>query len=199
MADVPVTLAVEGVTDAVVLKRVLQDMGLQPGPEYISGGKASLDQRLAGYNAAARFAPWLVLRDLNGDADCAPRLVQRLLPRPSGRMRLQVAVRAVEAWLMADPESLGRFLSVSTDLIPTNPEATRDPKAQLVNLARRSRRRAVREAMVPAERAMTTVGPGYSSLVVEFSRGPWRPRAAQERSPSLRRLMRYLEAVRAGQ
>jgi hypothetical protein len=38
----PITLAVEGPTDAVVAKRLLQEVGLEPGPEYVKHGKQVL-------------------------------------------------------------------------------------------------------------------------------------------------------------
>jgi len=38
--DNTVRIAVEGPTDAAVLKRLLLDAGFEPGPEYISWGKA---------------------------------------------------------------------------------------------------------------------------------------------------------------
>lgn len=70
----PVTLAVEGTTDAAVARRLLHEADLQAGPEYVKNGKSALDQSLAGYNNAARFSCWLVLRDLDQDAACAPAL-----------------------------------------------------------------------------------------------------------------------------
>jgi hypothetical protein len=48
--ELPLTLVVEGTTDAPVLRRLLVEAGLLAGPEYIKDGKAALDQSLAGYN-----------------------------------------------------------------------------------------------------------------------------------------------------
>jgi len=191
----PITLAVEGVTDEAVAKRLLLEAGLEPGPVYGRGGKRTLDERLAGYNNAARFSSWLVLRDLDDDAPCAPDLRRKLLPNPAQRMRLQIAVHAIEAWLLADGESLSDFLSVSRTRVPDSPEVVLHPKRVLVELARRSRRRAIREALVPAPGTTARVGPGYAAALIEFAAQHWRPHVAASRSESLARLRSFLRAV----
>lgn len=168
-------------------------------------GKDSLDQRLVGYNNAARFSPWLVVRDLDSDAPCASALVQRLLPQPSEFMCLRVAVRSVEGWLLADRERMARFLGIAATKVPTLPDGIADPKRLVVELARGSRRSAIRQDIVPAKGTTATVGPGYSARIIEFATKHWRPRAAAERSRSLRRCIAALEKwkseriVRGGQ
>jgi len=72
-------------------------------------------------------------------------------------------------------------------LIPRDPEALDDPKRTLVNLARRSRRRGLRDAITPAPGVSAVVGPGYTSVVEEFIVRGWDIAAAITRSPSLRR------------
>src|SRR5205809_143115 len=117
----PITLAVEGTTDAAVAKRLLDEAGLEPGPEYVKGGKGALDKSLIGYNNAARFSCWLVLRDLDRDADCAPALCQKLLAAPATHMRLHIPVRAIEAWLLAGAKAISDFLSIAQTRVPANP------------------------------------------------------------------------------
>lgn len=136
--ETPVTLVVEGITDVPIVERILTDAGMNAGPVYVANGKTNLDRRLKSYNSAARFSHWLVLRDLNSDEGCAPNLVSRLLPDPSPGMRLQIAVRAVEAWILADAANLPRFLAIPGTLLPPDPEGLAKPKAALVELARRS-------------------------------------------------------------
>jgi hypothetical protein len=187
-----VTLVVEGTTDAAVARRLLLDAGLQPQHEYITNGKSGLDQRLAGYNNAARFSCWLVLRDLDQDAECAPDLRRNLLPQPATHMRLHMPVHAVEAWLLADPETLSRSLSIPQSRFPAAPEMVSHPKRVLVDLARGSRKTAVREALVPAAGTTARVGPGYAAFLTEFATDTWRPAIAAERSDSLARLRTFL-------
>ncbi|MBI5489794.1 MAG: hypothetical protein HY905_20840 [Deltaproteobacteria bacterium] len=180
-----VTVAVEGLTDVPVARRLLQHVGFDSGPEHITSGKARLDVRLGGYNAAARHHEWLVLRDLDHDGECAPELIGRRLPRPAARMCLRIAVRATEAWLMADAVPLAGFLGVRRSLVPPRPDDLDDPKAVLVGLARYSRKRAIRDDMVPAVGTTARVGPGFAARVIEFATGEWRPGVASGVSPSL--------------
>jgi len=191
----PITIAVEGITDAVVLKRTVNEAGLTVVTEYIMRGKGKLDAKLKAYNAAAKFAHWLVLRDLNSDALCAPTLVANLLPAPAPSMRLHIAVRETEAWLLADVDEIARFLSISRDQIPSDPDGLSKPKASLIDLAMRSKSRAIRDAIVPVQGMTARVGPGYSSVIAQFAGEKWRPRVAAKKSPSLGRLMRYLDGL----
>lgn len=190
--DLVVSTVVEGPTDAAIVTRIVQLAGLQVGTIYPQGGKHHLDRRLAGYNNAAKFGPWLVVRDLNGDAPCAPALVDRILPAPGRFMILRIAVRAAEAWLLADREGIARFLAIASERIAVSPEDLVDPKRELVNLARGSRRRSIRDDMVPQEGTTGRVGPGYPGRIMEFARDSWRPEVAAQQSPSLARCIAAL-------
>lgn len=139
-----------------------------------------------GFNAAAEFQPWIVLVDLNGEFECAPALVKFWLPRPAKHMRLRVAVRSIEAWLMADLENLATFMGVSRDSIPSRPDSIQDPKLKLVSLARRSRFKDIRFDLVPSAESRRIVGPAYSSRLTKFVLERWDPQNAKRRSPSLR-------------
>jgi hypothetical protein len=96
-----VNILIEGSTDEPVAKRLLNHLGLEVGTVYGGRGKSYLLERLPNYNKAARFAPWFVVVDLDTDAQCPPQATGRWLPNPAKGMRLRVAVRAIEAWLMA--------------------------------------------------------------------------------------------------
>ncbi len=187
-----VTIAAEGDVDAQVCQRVLELSGLGAGTAYVRFGKGNLDKKIRAYNNAARFAPWLVLRDLDHDAECAAGLVHSLLPTPAEFMKLRVAVRSVEAWLMADRERISRYLSIAQDIVPLDPDGEHHPKTTLVNLARRSTKRSIREDMVPAIGHSRTVGPGYTARVTEFASLYWRPEIAARNSDSLARCVRAL-------
>ncbi len=196
---IPVNLLVEGLTDEAVARRVLEYVGLACGIVYGKQGKPHLLQRLPNYNRAAHFAPWLVVVDLDRDAECAPPFVRSVLPNPAGGMCFRVAVRAIEAWLLADAERLATFLSVPAARIPLHPDAELDPKATLIGLAQRSRRRDIREDMVPRAGSGGRVGPGYTGRIIEFvtsARHPWRPEAAIQRSDSLRRCVDALQVLK---
>ena len=60
--------AVEGVVDEAVVPRLISHAGGETGTVYGRRGKPCLRQRIAGFNQAARHAPWVVLVDLDNDA-----------------------------------------------------------------------------------------------------------------------------------
>jgi hypothetical protein len=196
-----ITAAVEGNVDEAVVRRLIDHVGATPGPVYGRNGKDHLRRRIANYNQAARLSPWVVLVDLDHDAECAPPLRSAWLPSLSPFMCLRVAVRQVEAWLLADRERLAKFLSVSTSRIPHNPETIEHPKNTLVELARYSRRRDIREDMVPRPGSGRSVGPAYTARLIEFvisERKGWRPEVAARYSDSLNRSLRCLRRLKTG-
>src|SRR5579863_5295570 len=125
---VPINILVEGRTDEPVARRLLSHLGLQVDTVYGKRGKAHLLERLPNYNQAARFSPWFVVVDLDGDTRCASQFVAQCLPDPAKGMLLRVAVQTVESWLMADRESLARFLAVSAARLPYNTDLELNPK-----------------------------------------------------------------------
>jgi len=85
-------VAIEGLTDEYVVRRILQFSGLTCG--YVRGlaGKPALVANLQKYNQAARFANWFVLLDLDQDADCAPTYIQSLLAKRAEGLLLRIPV-----------------------------------------------------------------------------------------------------------
>lgn len=194
-APVVVSGAVEGDLDEAVLRRLLRQIGAAPGTIYGKSGKLALRERISGYNNAARRTPWVVLVDLNADAECAPPLRSTWLPRPEPGLCFRIAVREVEAWLMADRNTLARFLSVARARVPRNPEEEPRAKESVVNLARKSRRSDIRNDMVPREGSGRSVGPAYTSRLIEYVERHWRPEEAAQHAESLQRAMRCIERL----
>lgn len=185
--EVYVSAAVEGLVDEAVVQRLIHHAGGLPGAVYGKGGKGPLRQKVAGYNNAARNAPWIVLVDLDREHECAPPLVHDWLPDAAPQLCFRVAVRAIEAWLLADHEGLAEFFRIRVNSIPRQPETHEDPKRLLVDLARSSRRPAIRREMVPRAGSGRPVGPAYTSRVIEYAQDRWRPEVAARRADSLRR------------
>jgi len=191
--------AVEGIVDEAVVQKLIIESGGHPGTVYGKSGKTFLRQRIQGFNNAAKRWPWLILLDLDNDTECAPPLCAEWVPDPAPYLCFRVAIREVEAWLMADAAALASFLGVGRNRIPADPEQLDDPKTEMVNLARRSRRRAIRQDMVPRAGSGRSVGPAYASRLIEYVQTSWRPKTASEQSESLRRaiacLRRMIERV----
>jgi hypothetical protein len=192
---VSVRVAVEGDSDAVLARTLLEHVGLGVETVYVQNGKQRLDRKLTAFNEAAEHAAWLVIRDLDHDANCAPELVQKLLPARSAKMCLRIAIRAAEAWLLADRANISQYRSVPASKIPLQPDTLRNPKIELVNIARKSRKKYIREDMVPARGATTQVGPGYVARLIAFTSAEWNPRKAAKNSDSLRRCIKALERL----
>jgi hypothetical protein len=190
-----ITAAVEGPTDEAIASKLIAHVGARAGPVHGKQGKPHLKRQVSSYNHAARHAPWLILVDLDRDADCALALRQTWLPNPAPSLCLRFVVRAVEAWLIADAEMLAEFLGVAQRKLDEQPELLADPKAAMVNLARASRRRDIREDMVPRDGSGRAVGPAYSSRLIEFVAGFWRPDIAATRADSLNRTLRCLRRL----
>lgn len=190
-----VSAAVEGPVDEAVAERLIVHAGGVPGSIFGKRGKAALQKGIGGFNHAVGRAPWLVLVDLDRQHECAPPLVGEWVPDIAPHMCFRVAVRAVEAWLLADRETLAGFLRVAIDRIPRQPEVLPDPKQALVTLARRSRSRDVREDMVPREKSGRAIGPAYASRVIEYVHEKWRPDIAAGRAASLERAIACLEEL----
>jgi len=184
---VSVSGAVEGDLDEAVLRRLVEEKGAILDRLYGKQGKQHIEKRLGGYNQAAHRFPWVVFRDLDHDADCAPSLKARCLPNPARYMCFRIAVRTIESWLLADRESIAGFLRVAVSRVPSFPETLDDPKYAMVELARHSRLRDIREGVVPRPGSGRKVGTLYTSQLIEFAQTKWEPETAAQRSDSLRR------------
>ncbi len=198
LARPTISAAVEGLVDEAVARKLILEAGAIPGAVFGKAGKEHLRQKIGGYNSAARLSPWLVLVDLDHEEECPPELRRRWLPEHSPRMCFRITVRQVEAWLLADREQMASFLRIAESRIPLQPEKEDHAKHKLVALAGRSRKRAIREDMVPRPGSGRAVGRAYTSRLVEFVDSRWRPSVAAERSESLSRSLACLKRLVAG-
>ncbi|MGH8244991.1 MAG: hypothetical protein ACREUU_01005, partial [Gammaproteobacteria bacterium] len=114
------------------------------GSHIARGGSGYLRKTIRGWNRAAQGVPFVVLTDLD-QHECPAALLGAWLPEPRhANLVFRIAVREVEAWLLADVENLASFLKVRSSAIPRNPDAVLDPKGALIGAARRSRSAEVR-------------------------------------------------------
>ena len=192
---VAVRIAVEGNLDEAVAERLITLCGGQPGEVSPKQGRPYVLEHIGGYNEGARYGGiWFVLVDLDRKPDCAPELVADALPNPAEGMCFRVAVREVEAWLLADRAGFAKWAGVPVNRIPIDVEAIPQPKEWLVAIMRESRRREWREAIVPREGSRGTEGPAYTSALTEFVATDWDVEAAASVAPSLARAIRCLRA-----
>lgn len=192
---IEVQVAVEGRLDEAVVRRLLLACGARPGLVRGKKGRGYVLTRLRGYNEGARYGVlWFVLVDLDQQPECAPELVAEMLSEPADGMCFRIAVREVEAWLLADRAGFARWAGVRASLIPDDVEAIARPKERLVAIVRESSRRERREALVPHPDSGRVEGPAYTSALTEFVATDWDVEAAASAAPSLARAIRCLRA-----
>ena len=187
--------AVEGIVDEAVVRRLIAHTGGQAGAVYGRNGKPALREKIKGYNNAAHFTPWVVLVDLDNDADCAPPIRNAWVPAPAPNLCFRIAVREIEAWLIADKQTLAHYLRIKAGDVPEEPEKLQYPKDVMVNLARGSRSRDIRSDIVPRENSGRRVGPAYASRLIEYVQERWQPEVAAEHAESLRRAINGLQKL----
>ena len=127
--------------------------------------------------------PRALIVDWSGTTDLPPRLSFR------------VAVREVEAWVMADREGFAHFLGVSAALFPMQLDTLTDPKSTLLDIARRGKR-SMRSEIIPAKGVKSRVGLGYNEVLSEFVIRSWSPGSASNHSLSLRRSLDALAKMK---
>ena len=186
-------LVVEDNLQFGLLRKIIREVrpDMEFGEPIGRRGNDYIKQNLRSYNEASRHLPFLILTDLDQDA-CPIALIKKWITFDKHpNLLFRIAVREAEAWLLADRGNLAKFLSVAVSRISLHPETIDDPKQYLIGLARRSRRREIREDIVPIGTAKA--GPAYNLQLAQFIDKFWNWEVAQQNSESLSRLIRCLQ------
>jgi len=197
MSAVKINVVVEGNLDEYVVRKIIHFCN--PPLKFtiavlVKNGKEAILKKIKGYNEAAKTSLWFVLVDLDRD-NCPPELVNTWFKDVSIARFLcfRVAVREIEAWLLADRKNIARFLCINEKSVPNDPETIPDPKREIIDLAKRSRKRYIRQGIVPNEISYAREGPAYSSILAEFVSQHWDVNNACKQSPSLLRTIQCLQ------
>ena len=78
-------------------------------------------QHFEKYVAIGHNQPVVIVRDLDHDAKCAAAFVSSMRS-VSQWFRLRLAVRAIEAWALADAQALSQFMKVDAKCVPNPSE-----------------------------------------------------------------------------
>lgn len=184
-----VTLATEDALSEAIGKRLLIDAGyrIEPSPILRKNGFGYLRSKMDSWCEMAKRKPVLLLTDLD-TAACPIDLRAAWIGKrkPTENLMLRIAVREIEAWLLADHQAL-RTLIGSRGKLPPDPDALPDPKQFLLRLVARQASREIREELVANAGAIASQGMGYNSRLSHLVATVWDPERAGTRSKSLQR------------
>ncbi len=186
----------EDILSEAVIERLLKlsPLKISIARRFSGHGSGYIRSRINSFfSAAIHQQPFLVLMDSDKE-DCALHILDSLIPndRRNKKCLFRIAVREVEAWLLADAHGLSRFYGISESLINRRPETLADPKDHIIKLARKSRKKDIANAIAPDIGTSAVIGPEYNQTLLPFVRNLWDINAAAKRSESLRRA---IEAV----
>ncbi|MFN3345731.1 MAG: DUF4276 family protein [Chloroherpetonaceae bacterium] len=187
-------LAVEDDLSEIVARRLIEAYSpLSVQACYGKSGFGYLKANISKFQKAARQIPYFVLTDLDR-YPCATALREdwKTLSTPPNFM-FRIAVRSVESWLMADRKNFADFLGIAIQKLPLKPDDELNPKRLLIELAKKSNRRVIREDLVPKASSTAKVGRNYNARLGLFAREKWNIESAQSNSQSLARATRALE------
>lgn len=192
MNPIPLNLVFEDeISEFVMMKIAEESKKYFVANSYSEGGFGYIKKNIGGFNEAARGCPFFVLTDLD-TVDCAPTLIDGWLGKSAHpNLIFRIAVREVEAWLLADIEGFSKFTGLSEANFRDNTEEIADPKAELLQLVKRCRIRKIREDILP-KNEFAIVGPNYNGRLGEFVMKHWSISRAMKRSDSLKRAMLHL-------
>ena len=200
MSITNVILAVEDELSESISRQILRYFNFEIQYTIRGKGNVFLRQKAPEFNRSANQTSIFLLTDLDTPRACPPRLIQSWIKGPiNPTFFFRVAVMEVESWVMADRMGFAAFLSIPLHRIPSPTDDILNPKEFLLSLARRSKKKSVREALLPAQGSTLSVGNEYNTLLSEFVQEHWNIERAAPVSPSLKRTLdRLHQATRTG-
>ncbi len=195
MVTPAIALATEDELSERIGERLLDDVGLAVELRLRRNGFGYLRSNINKLADLSKRQPVVLLTDLD-QAPCPSELLRKWLGKRGKPEDLvfRVVVRQIEAWLLADRESLAELLGSTARRLPIHPELLPNSKQALLNLAKRAPR-SIRDELIAAKGAIATQGLGYNSLLCEFAISKWSPARAELSAPSLERARRALESL----
>jgi hypothetical protein len=190
-----VALVVEDVLSLVVMEKVMAhtQRGFSVVRSLNENGVDKIRLSLTKYRNASHVLAHVVLVDLD-NATCAPALRQQWgVPTLPDTMLFRVAVREVEAWVLADRAGFASFAGIPQNKVSPSPETLANPKQALINLVRQSRNRRLVAELVPEQGTSMSKGPMYNERLGQFVRERWDVAAAMQAAPSLQRTVGRLQ------
>jgi Domain of unknown function (DUF4276) len=193
-----VLLAVEDDLSESVARKLFCDAGYNDADIrcLAKRGFGHLQTKLKELLSTASAFTVLLLVDLD-NRRCAPSLIADWMGRKIAppRFMFRVAVREIEAWLLADRDTFADFLGVSKSRIARDTESIGDPKRYLLELASGGKR-SIRSGLIPDRAAAASQGPEYNDLLCQFVVQKWSSERAASNNASLRRAVAAISKCR---
>jgi hypothetical protein len=173
-----VYLATEDALSEAVAERLIleENYGLQVAVRVGRKGNTFLRMKLPQFKEIARSIPIFVLTDLDL-VKCPVCLIEEWNGREKlpAKMLFRVAVREIEAWLLADREGFAAFSGVPLHRIPDQPETLVNPKETLLNIVRRYGKRVIKADILPERGSTARIGLSYNQALCAFVKSTWSP------------------------
>jgi len=192
-------LAVEDELTEVLARKIIRESQTNEIQINVLGkrGNGYLKSKISNFIQMAAHEVVVLITDLDL-VPCAPSLVQhwtngRKLP---DKLVFRVAIREAESWVLADREGFSDFLGVGLSKLPLDPDSLKDPKRELISLARSSKK-AFRDDIVPVRGSSSVQGFGYNQALGQFVEQIWSIDRAISYSNSLDRAVKHIHRVLA--
>lgn len=183
----------DAISEFVILKILNSFNGKFTHNESFGGrGNGYIKKNLPGFNQASQTTPFLVLTDLDR-IECPIILLKDWMKFDKHpNLIFRIAVREIESWLIADQKGFSKFLGISEINIDKNPDQLSDPKNTLVNLVKKSRKRTIKEDIIPIN-SNAMIGPNYNEQLINYVENYWSLSRAIINSESLKRTIKRLD------
>jgi hypothetical protein len=195
-----VCLATEDSLSEAVGYRLLAEVGpdIEVGLTFRKNGFGYLKVNIEKFCNIAQRSPLLLITDLD-KAKCAASLISKWMVSRTcpDNLIFRVAVREIEAWLLADHVGMKKLLVAGATDLPKDPDLLPDPKQVLLKLARKAPR-AVQSDLVVESGAIASQGLGYNHRMGDFVRNTWDPKRAELCSDSLCQTLNRLRQMAEG-
>ena len=208
MVDVYCFSYVEDAPGAAVARKLVATRNAQlehrlvfrSGFPAITGGYGAIKSKCEAFlNMARAGIHTLILTDLD-TAECACALIRDWFAIPQNDALdlpspciFRVAIREVEAWIIADHAAWAEYIGIPAANFLREPDQLDDPKGHLLNIIRRKGTKKFHREMLPQRAAH--IGPRYNEVLCDFVESLWEPERAAIRSPSLDRALKALMKV----
>jgi len=190
-------IASEDEISETIIRTLLKESGYKFTIQnsFREGGNGYLKNNLEKFCNLAKRSPVLLLTDLDTNP-CPIYLKQKWLGKikPPENLLFRVAVKEIEAWLIADHDAIQKLLGKNITKLPADADKIDNPKKFLIDLAKKSNR-LVRDGFVQEKNAIASQGIAYNEILCKFVEKEWSPKRAAWNSESLRRTYKRIKEL----